>query len=480
MTSIKQQALKGVKWTSISTLIVTILQILQLIILARLLKPEDYGLMAMVAIVIGFAQSYTDLGVSAAIIHRQDATREQLSSLYWLNIICGAIIFIIVMVLSPLLANLFKETYLVKLLPVVALTFLISPWGIQFQMLLQKELRFNLLARQEIISAFFAAVVAITAAVLGQGVWSLVWGQLTGVTVKTVLLIRIAWNHWKPMVRFRHRDLDGFLSFGLFQMGERSINFLAARLDQLLIGTLLGSQALGFYNFAYRLVIEPVGKINPVITRVAFPAFSMVQDNVSQLRTGYLTVTKVLGIINAPLQIGIIAVAPIAVPLIFGQQWNPAVVLVQILAVVAFLKGVGNPIGSLLLAKGRADWGFYWNIFVLLVTIPFVFIGAKLGGSTGIALAVLSVSILLSFANYYFLVRNLIGRCGQQYFWAFGKPFLLAGLMGMIVVLVGLLPVQAVWKLVIQVNTGAIIYIHLMWLFDKRMFGMTKEMLFSK
>lgn len=478
--TIRERALRGVKWTSISTIIVTLLQILQLVALARLLKPEDYGLMAMVAIVIGFAQAYTDLGVSAAIIHRQDATREQLSSLYWLNVICGAIIFVILLVLSPLIASLFKEPYLVKLLPVVALTFLISPLGIQFQVLLQKELRFNLLARQEIISAFLAAVVAITSAVLGQGVWSLVWGQLTGVTVKTVLLIRIAWNHWKPMLCFQRRDLDGFLSFGLFQMGERSINFLAARLDQLLIGTLLGTQALGYYNFAYRLVIEPVMRINPVITRVAFPTFSMVQDNVIQLRTGYLTVTKVLATINAPLQIGIIAVAPVAVPLIFGQQWNQAVVLVQILAVVAFLKGVGNPIGSLLLAKGRADWGFYWNSFYLIIILPSVWIGAKWGQSPGIALAILSVSILLSFANYYFLVRNLIGRCGRPYFWAFGKPFLLAGLMGMAVVLVGLVPVQAVWKFVIQVKTGAITYVYLIWIFDKKMFAMTKEMLFSK
>src|SRR5262249_36314737 len=154
---------------------------------------------------------------------------------------------------------------------------------------------------------------------------------------------------------------------------ERSINYLSERLDQLLIGTLLGARSLGFYNFAFNLTGRPIWRINPILTRVAFPIFSAVQHDREKLRRGYLRLLSLLTTINAPLLIGLATLAPVAVPLVFGRKWTDSIILIQILSLVTLSRSVGNPIGSLQLAKGRADLGFKWNAFFLLVSVPAIY-----------------------------------------------------------------------------------------------------------
>jgi lipopolysaccharide exporter len=213
--SLKQSAVTGVKWTTLSTGVSAVLQIGQLTVLARLLKPEDFGLMAMVMIIIGFAQAYADMGISAAVIHKQDVTRDQLSSLYWLNILTGIVVYLTLCVITPLIVMFFHEPRLYQLLPVVALSFLIASTGLQFLWLLEKELKFDLLAKQEIASTVAGAGVAIISAYLGHGVWSLVWGQLVTAACKAIFLIIIGWPRWTPHFHFKKEELRGFVSFGL-------------------------------------------------------------------------------------------------------------------------------------------------------------------------------------------------------------------------------------------------------------------------
>lgn len=479
-TTLQKQAASGVKWTTLSTVVTTGLQILQLIVLSRLLKPEDFGLMAMVGIVIGFAQTYADLGISAAIIHKQDTTREHLSSLYWLNIICGVFIFFLLCAIAPMIAMFFKEPCLIKLINTLSLSFLIIPIGAQFQVLLQKNLRFNLLARQEIIAAFFSVVIAILTAFYGQGVWALVWGQLTGAIIRTIQLTKIGWKEYRPTRHFDRNDLRGYFSFGLYQMGERSINYFNFKIDQLLIGYLLGTKALGYYNFAFNLVIQPTMTINPILTKVAFPIFSLIQNNSYRLRIGYLKVINVLCTINAPLLFGISIVAPLAVPIFFGEQWIPAISLVQLLSIFSFIRSTGNPIGSLLLAKGRADIGFAWNLVMLFITAPVIYVGAKVNGLIGVALALICLHIILYFPCYLFIMKPLIGPCAKQYFKAIIKPFAFAMIMCIVIWMFSLLDLFSTVLLLIEIVIGVVTYISLLWLLDKKIFNEIRTVLIDK
>jgi lipopolysaccharide exporter len=467
MTSLRKSAVSGVKWTTVSTAAISVLSLVQLTVLARLLKPSDFGLMAMTMVVIGFAQAYADMGVSAAVVHRQDTTREQLSSLYWLNIFAGVVLFFLVWAASPLAVIFFHEPLLYKLLPVVALSFLISSIAMQFHWLLEKDLKFNVLAKMEIFASTVGTIVAVVSAFLGQGVWSLVWGQLAASTAKTILLLRACWVRWSPLVHFRREDLRGYLSFGLYQMGERSINYFNSRIDQLLVGNLLGAKELGYYTFAFNLIILPVNNINPILTRVAFPVFARMQDDIPGLRQSYLKMVNLLSTMNAPLLFGLAAVAPLFIPLFFGPQWVPAILLVQILTFYGFLRSINNPVGSLLLAKGRADFGFRWNFVMLFVMAPSVFVGAQLGGAKGIAMALVVLMLCNSAASYVFLVKNLIGSCARSYAASIIRPVMLSAIMACCVGLTSLSGLKSFAWLATEIVVGGIIYLILLWFFDR-------------
>jgi len=463
--SLKRQAAEGAYWTGTSSVVVTVLHFAQLAVLARLLVPEDFGLMAMMMVVIGFAQAFADMGISNAIIHRQDTTDEHLSSLYWLNILAGTVLFLLLVATVPAIEALFAEPRLAELIPVIALIFLIAPFGQVYQSLLQKNLRFRELAVSETSAAALSAAVAITAAIAGQGIYALIFGQLANTACRTVVLIGYGWPDWRPDRRFRRRDLDNYLSFGLFQMGERGINYLNQRLDQLLIGALLGAEALGYYHLAFNLVILPVTRINPVLTRVAFPIFARIQDDVAKLRHGFMTMQRVLAAVNFPLLLGLAAVAPVFIPLVLGEQWAPSIVLVQILAGVALSRTTGNPFGSLLLAKGRADLVFYWNLWLILIQTPAVYFGVKIGEAVGVAVTLLLLQIVFFWAGYLFLVRRLLGPCLRSYLATFGPALLTAGVMALAVAGLAEVTTFGAYPLLIaQVGIGALLYVALNWL----------------
>src|SRR5712664_863135 len=323
--SLKAEAISGAKWTTASSVAVAAIQFVQLVVVARVLSPGDFGLMAMVMAVLGFAQIFTDVGVGSAVIHRQNNSHQELSSLYWLNVFAGAAVFLLTVAATPLVVAFFDEPRLATLLPATALLFLIAPFGQLFQLLLQKELKFRDLALVEFLSAIAGAVVAIGCALEGLGVYSLVFGQLGTACFTTVSVALIVWRDWWPGVLFHTFDIRLYLPFGLFQLGNRGVNFLVARVDQIIIGAILGATTLGNYNFAWNLAIMPVTRINPILTRIAFPLFAKVQLENARLKRGYLMLVWLLTATNGPILVGGAAVADTLVPLAFGPQWVPMV-----------------------------------------------------------------------------------------------------------------------------------------------------------
>lgn len=458
--TLRHKAISGVKWNGLATGVTAGLQFVTLIVLARILAPADFGVMGMIMVVIGFAQAFADMGLSNAIIHRQDTSSDQLSSLYWLNVLAGVAVFSVICAAAPLVVRFYHEPRLQNLLYLTALIFLITPLGQQFQILLQKELRFEGLAKTVIASAAANSVVAVILALGGFGVYSLIWGQLAGAAVKVVLLLKIGWGDWRPRFHYSRRDIKGYASFGLYQMGERTINYFNANLDYLLIGSLLGAKALGYYTLAYSLIIRPTAMINPVITTVAFPVFAKMQNDRDGLKDGYLKVMQLLSFFNFPLMAGLAVVAPLAVPVVFGDQWLPSVILIQILAVVGLLRSTGNPIGALLLAKGRADLGFKWNLSILVVQIPALYVGAKLGGTTGVAIAFASVMAVYSVFNYLILIRTLLGPCLREYVMSMWPALWMSVLMMLAVLATGVLLHNAapLMALIMQVGCGVAVF----------------------
>lgn len=405
---IKLQATKSAKWTAFSNVIVSLLEMLRLFIMAKLLSPDDFGLMAMVMVVLGFAQVYSDMGIGAAIIHRQDITTNQLSSLYWLNIFAGFIICLIIYFLQPFIIIFYNEPRLNDLLPWVVIIFLTAPFGQQFQFLLQKELSFKIIALIDIFGSTVNLLVAISFAILGKGALALVLGRVSDSIIKSLAFSIIGFNRWRPLFHFKLCDLNGYIRFGFYQMGDKTISYFNSNLDKILIGSLLGSQLLGYYSLAWNLAIQPVSKINPVITRVAFPVFSLIQKDKNRLRSGYLSIIRLLSTINSPLLIGLAAVSQIFVPTLFGGKWNSSIFLIQLLCFVSLFRSLGNPVGALLLSKGRADISFKWNLMLLTTQSIGIFIGANYFGIEGVAFSLLFLQIAYQYPAFKILINPII------------------------------------------------------------------------
>lgn len=480
MAGLKEQAYSGVRWTSLNAVCTTALQFLQLAVLARLLDPTAYGLMAMVMVVIGLANVFADTGLSAAIIQRKDVRKEELSTLYWINILAGLVIYALIYLGTPLIARGFNAQELHSLLPVASLSFVIGAFGLQFQTLLRRELRFDVLTKIQVAAAFFGMIVAVGCALKGYGVWSLVWGNLGNTGLRTILLI--VWGSradWWPTFQFGWSASKGYLSFGLYRTGAMVANYFNSTLDQLVIGSLMGPEALGYYYIAVRLMIQPIQRINPILTNVAFPVFSKVQDDTSRLRKGFLQMSRLLATCNAPVLIGLAAVAPLAIPFLVGPQWLPAVPLVQVLAFYVLFRSLGNASGSLIMAKGKANWTLYWNISLILLVAPVVY-AASLGGQIiHVAFALAGLQFVLFFCLYRILIRKLIGPCFMEYISAVGRPILLALLMSGIVLAASLAlpPLPLTVALFVQVGIGALVYIMLSWLFQRELFFEVVELL---
>lgn len=478
--SLRQVATQGVRWTAASSVTISVSQLLQLTVLARILAPRDYGLMAIVAIVLGVAQAYVDMGVSNAIIHRQDSTPQQLSSLYWLNVAAGGIVYVAVVAMTPAIVWIYQQPRLYALIPLAAVIFLIAPFGQQYQILLQKELKFRRLAQIESASAVIGMCVAVVAAYSRLGVYSLVVGQIAATASGCLLFVLTGLPSWRPEFRFRRSDLEGYLGFGLYQMGERTLNAFAAKTDQVLIGIMLGPVALGYYSVAWNLIIQPVSKINPILTRVAFPLFSKIQMDSDRLRRGYIFLVGSLALVNAPLLFGCAVTAPVLVPVLLGSKWLPAVPIIQILAFVGLLRTIGNPIGSLLLAKGRADLGFRWNLYAFLALIPLVYLGARLFGSEGAALSVLVLLICYVSAMYYFLIRTLLGPCLKEYLGAIFPTIAISGAMAVCVMAVRWLPIAHQFTvLLVQILVGGSVYTALSFLLQRKRLQELRAMIFG-
>ncbi|PIK32529.1 colanic acid exporter, partial [Bacillus siamensis] len=269
----------------------------------------EFGLVGMITTVAVFAQIALDMGFGAALIQKDHVTEKQMSSLYWLNIITGLALFALLFFSSPLIADFYRREELVYLIRVLAVMFLIAPIGQQYQYMLQKALAFNTLSKIEIFSNVLSFVYLAAAVFYTDPILAYVISQVLLQSSKGILYWMACRKTWRPSFVFDLKGMRGFFSFGAFQLSSRLVNRLGANIDMILIGSFIGAEALGIYNLAYQIVTLPVLKINPIITRVAFPVFAKNKHENSAIREGFLNMTKMLALISFPLLLGLVSVS---------------------------------------------------------------------------------------------------------------------------------------------------------------------------
>lgn len=454
--SLKGKTFLGIKWTATSAIAGSVLQLLQVAILARILTPKDFGLMALVMVVIGFSQAFLDMGVSNAIIYKQEISNRQFSSLYWLNVLSGAVIFFILMVLAPFVASFYSEPELTGLVRLVAVTFLIQPFGQQFMILLQKELSFDQIARVEILNKVITLIITVILALNGLGVYSLAFGAIVSVLVSTGQYLFIGSKFYKPAFILEFREIKEFLYFGLYQTGERTINYFNFQVDVLLIGKLAGTTELGIYNIAKQIIMQPGSVLNPIITRVTFPAMAKIQEQTGKLKDVYLKQINYLSSVNFPVYAAMFVFSEEIIQILFGPKWQGAVIILKILSVWGAVRSIGNPMGSLLLAKGKANWGFWWNLGLFFYAPVAVCLGS-LWNLTGISFALVLMQASLIIPGWFFLVKKLCGAGFTEYHKQIMLPALISAASGFLVYLALIFVPNAAVRLIAGTVLGLVL-----------------------
>lgn len=466
--ALRRQAAHSARWMTVATATRVVTQLAQVVILGRLLVPEDFGLMAMVMFVVVFGQAVGDAGISNAVIHYQDATRRELSSLFWLNVGAGAAVFALVWLGAPLFALIYHEPRLVGLVHLSAVVFLVMPVGQLFQVLSEKGLLFRRLALIEIVAALAGLGVAVWCALTGLGVYALVWGMLAQAGVKAVALAVAGWKQWQPSLVFAWRECRRFLRFGLFQMGDRVLNQMGAQVDRFLLGVILGARPLGFYNVAYNLALRPFLLINPIVTRVAFPVFARVQTRNEQLRSGFLQMIELIAAVLVPLYAALIVLAE---PIIYvgpSAKFAPAIPMLRVLGVVGMVLSLGNPMGSLILAKGRPGISFGLGALRLALDVAAVSMAAHMG-AVAVAVAVLIVRAGIMFPVGFFIRWLLVRMRPGEYLATLAPFFFSSAVMSAVM---WSLEHWVVWpshlvELVVCLAAGGVVYAGLLLVFDR-------------
>lgn len=457
-------ARRGVGWSVLSVAASSVSGVLQLGIAARFLSRDDFGVMALILVVVGFAQSFSDLGTANAVLYRQRARRSELDSLFWVSAAVGLLLFALVSASGPIFARVWGEPSLALWLPLAAVVFLFIG-AMQVPMaLLQRELRFRELALTEIAGAAASLLAVTFLSMRGFGVASLLAGQLASGSTRWLATTLASWPLFRPHLHFDAREVRPYLGFGAYQLGERMLNFGWRNLDKLVIGSWIGTDALGAYSLAYQLMIRPFRLLASVSANVTRSVLARLQDDRDRLVRGYLVGVKLVALTAFPTYIGALATADPLVRLVYGPGWDDVATLFSILCPLGAFYAIGNPVGGLVVATGKARVAFAWNLFTIVVHAAAVLAGAQFG-ARGVALALLLATAGVTFPCGFFLRWLLVRLRPRPFLACVARPLAYALIMGIAVRALETVfpPLSALPKLGLSVACGIAVYTALLW-----------------
>jgi len=366
-------------------------------VLARLLTPNDYGLIGMVTIVVNFAAMFKDAGLSMATVQKECISHEQISTLFWLNVLISVSLGLCVLVGSPLLAWFYGRPELTAVTAALSVSFLISGLTIQHQALLRRHMRFGTLAVIHIFSYVFNLIVAILLALLGWRYWALVGGTLA--TALSSTLLTFFFCPWMPGQMKKGTGVRGMLKFGGHLTGFNFVNYFARNGDNLLIGKFVGADALGLYAKAYQLFMMPITQVRAPLEHVAIPVLSSLQNQPVRYIKYYQRLIDITASLTIPLTLYCAIEADFLVRILLGRQWLGAVSVFRILAIAALIQPTVSTRSLVLISQGFSDRYLYFGVFnAILAVTSFLF---------GLPFGIEGVAAAYAIANYVILIPSL-------------------------------------------------------------------------
>lgn len=401
-----KRIMNGVKWTSVAGAITIFSGILKLSVLSRLIDKSDFGLLAIINVFLGFVSIFLDMGITSAIFHRQKISENEYSSLFWLNVFFSVFIFLLILLISRYVAVFYEQPALRELIPLTGISILFIAFGKLFKTIEEKSMNFKFVGIVEVVSALSSLGVGVIMALLGYGIYSLIFATIVQFMTSNMAFFFSGLRRRTLLFHFKKSEVKPFLRIGAFQTGSQTLNYFNRDLDILIFAKFFGPELVGGYSLAKQLVFRPAQFFNPILTRVATPALARSQKDKKSLRNNYLKLLNAIASINIPIYIGIGVFAPFLVMIFYGNDFPEIVPFVRVLSVIMICRALGNPVGSLVVATGRTDLEFRWNLFVSLIIPIVIYLGALV--SLEISLLALAVTrVFLLIPAWKFLVNKL-------------------------------------------------------------------------
>ncbi|MBV9081672.1 MAG: MOP flippase family protein [Acidobacteriaceae bacterium] len=405
VTGLTRRALAGSAWSTLAMVGRQVLTVASLATVARVVGPGAYGLMGMATVIIAFISNFRDLGTAVAIVQRPAISRTLLSSLFWINALLGVLMCLTVALTAPLAGRFFHQPILVNILRLLSLSLLVASAGVVHNAILTRDMSFRILAFIDFGSALASYLVALVCAYAGLGVWSLVFASLTA-SVTTTIPYWMACG-FRPRFEFHVNEVKSIAKFSSNLSAFGFVNYACRNADNAIVGRVLGTVPLGFYQMAYNMMLTPLQNISSVIAQVLFPAFSRIQDDDERFRSAYVRACMLTGLLTFPVMAGLAVVANPLVRALLGTKWLGTIPIFEILAPVGLVQSVMTTVGIIYQAKARTDLMFRWSLVTLVTVVTAFLIGVRFGAAgvaAAYAIAFLGVLTYPSFAIPFRLI----------------------------------------------------------------------------
>lgn len=409
--SLKKQALSGFLWSSLQLLGTQGLGLLVSLILARLLLPAEFGLIAMLGIFMGIGSTLISGGLTQSLIRSENLDEEDYSTVFYFNLIGSILVYLLIFSTAPLIAEFYRQPLLTIIVRVYSITFIINAFSAVQIARLTKKLDFKTQMKVSIPALIMGSSVGIVLAYKGYGVWSLVWSAIIQSIASTIQLWY--WAKWRPVLKFNVEKFKYHFNYGFKLMLSGLLETVFINAYVIIIGKFFAPAQVGYYSRSDTMSMLPVGIINTVVTRVTFPLFSSIQNEEERLKTVYIKIMQMVIFLVAPV---LVIMAVLAEPLfrfLFTEKWLPAVPYFQILCFTAIMYPIHGYNLQILIVKGRSDLFLKLEILKKVMISVIILISFRYG-IYGLLYGGLILSVVGFFVNTHFSGKYLNYTAWQQ------------------------------------------------------------------
>ena len=392
MKEVRRKAIRGGMAKLCGQGVLLGLRLLFLVVMARLLDPADFGIVAMVTVVTGIYELFATAGLSAATVQRATITDEQLSSLFWVNLLVGVALGVLCLVTAPILVAFYHEPRLTWIAAALAVGFVVAGAGVQHMALLQRQMRYGLLAAIEILANVASIAVGLLLAFFGFGYWALV---ATSVVLRAVMTLSV-WlaTSWMPGRPHSAPEIHALLRFGATITANNFVIYTGYNFEKALVGRVWGADALGLYGRAFQIVDIPSANLMSAVGGVAFSALSRIQDDPARIKRYFLKGYSILNAMTIPTTMFCAMFAEEIILVVLGPKWVEATTIYRVLTPTILVFGMINPTGWLLQSTGLQ----MRSLQIALVVAPVVIMACIIGlpyGANGVACGFSAAMVLL-------------------------------------------------------------------------------------